>query len=120
MEEVKKEEDDRWRARMKKSGVDLLSKELGLTPDQERLIAPIVEEHLATIRSFWWSGASENKPTLSQEEKVRLSEQARSEVDNRIRLLLGGYQSQAYQEWATRWRQEAPKRSGDVGPLRWW
>lgn len=124
LEEIRREEDAKWDRRVRKAGVDLLSKELGLNRAQEELITPIVEEHLRDIQTYWWPGTVRGDDgqdrALGYDEKVKLSDEARKRVDERVRMILGGAQSAAYQDWVRTWREEAPKRAGEVGPLRWY
>jgi hypothetical protein len=123
LDEIRREQDAQWQERVRKAGMDVLSKALALNAGQEQLVTPVVEEHLRKIQSFWWPGTvtddSGQERTLTYEEKVRLSDEARRAMDERMRLFLTGAQLAAYEEWARQWRQEAPKRTGDVGPLRW-
>jgi hypothetical protein len=123
LEEIRKEEDAKWSERVKRAGVDVIAKAVGLTRDQQDLITPMVEEHLKAIQTIWWPGTEKDEKgeerTLSYEEKVKRSEEARAKVDERVRLFLMGTQRDAYETWAKGWREEAPKRTGEVGPLRW-
>ena len=122
LEELRREEDARWQERVKKAGVSVLSKELALSRAQEELLTPVVEEHLAAIQKFWWPGTvveNGRERALTYDEKVKLSEEARAKVDARVRAFLDRGQSAAYDAWSRTWREEAPKRAGEVGPLRW-
>ncbi len=123
LEEIRKEEDAKWSERVKRAGVDVIAKAVGLTRDQQDLITPMVEEHLKAIQTIWWPGTEKDEKgeerTLTYEEKVKRSEEARAKVDERVRLFLMGTQRDAYETWAKGWREEAPKRTGEVGPLRW-
>ncbi len=123
VEELRREEDARWQERVKKAGVAVLSKELALTRVQEELITPIVEEHLAAIQKVWWPGTvveDGHERALTYDEKTKLSDAARALVDERVRTYLDRAQAEAYRQWAGAWRTEAPKRAGEVGPLRWY
>jgi hypothetical protein len=124
LEELRVEENRRWDERVKRAGVDLLAKQLDLTPGQVDLATPLVEEHLKQIQSYWWPGTARDESgkerALTYEEKVRLSDEARAKMDDRVRLLLSRAQQAAYDEWVRKWREDAPKRSGEVGPLRWY
>jgi hypothetical protein len=123
LDEVKREEDAKWQERLKRSGVDVIAKAAGLTTQQQEMIAPLVEEHLKAVQSVWWPGTVKDEQgqerALSYEEKVKLSEEARAKVDARVRLFLMGAQRDAYDAWVKQWREEAPKRTGETGPLRW-
>jgi hypothetical protein len=122
LQELRREEDARWQERLAKAGVNVLSKELALTRTQEELLAPVVEEHLEAIRKFWWPGTvveNGQERALTYDEKVKLSDEARAKVDARVRAFLDRGQAAAYETWSKAWREEAPKRAGEVGPLRW-
>ena len=124
LEELKREEDARWQERVKKSGVDLLEKALALNPGQVELVTPVVEEHLKAIQAIWWPGTVKNEDgterALTYDEKLKLSAEARAKVDERMRQLLGGAKAAQYDDWVRAWRDEAPKRTGEAGPLRWY
>lgn len=122
--ELKAEEDERWAERLRRSGIDVLAKELALNASQVELATPIVEEHLKAIQSAWYPGTVREpdgtERALTWEEKLRLSEEARARVDARIRTVLDGAQAARYDAWVRTWREEAPKKAGEVGPLRWY
>ena len=123
LEEVKREEDARWQERVKRTGVDVIAKATGLTTQQQEMIAPFVEEHLKAVQAVWWPGTVKDEQgqerALTYDEKLKLSEEARAKVDARVRLFLMGAQRDAYDAWVKQWREEAPKRTGETGPLRW-
>ncbi len=124
LEELKREEDAKWQERVKKSGVDLLEKALALNPGQVELVTPVVEEHLKAIQAVWWPGTVKNddgtERALTYDEKLKFSAEARARVDERMRQLLGGAKAAQYDDWVRAWREEAPKRTGEAGPLRWY